>query len=180
MNPQPHEHPRSSASRPSLLPLGVMALKCTVCQHVSRDAIERSLIHGEPMRDVAGRYSLSKSALHRHRNAHLPKALAKAQEAEEIVRADSLLGEVEALMARTDTIYSECVAAGDMRLALSAIREKRGCLELLGKATGELDRPEPRHDPRPMFSLPEGSYPRVTVEVEKDDAIDITPSPAGD
>ncbi len=175
MNPQPHEHPRSSASRPSLLPLGVMALKCTVCQHVSRDAIERSLIHGEPMRDVAGRYSLSKSALHRHRNAHLPKALAKAQEAEEIVRADSLLGEVEALMARTDTIYSECVAAGDMRLALSAIREKRGCLQLLGKATGELDRPEPRHDPRPLFQLPPGSYPRVTVEGVHDNLIDITP-----
>ncbi len=37
-------------------------------------------------------------------------------------------------------------------------------------------------DPRPMFSLPDGSYPRVTVEIERDhDAIDITSeSPAGD
>ena len=163
-----------------MLPLGVMALKCTVCQHVSRDAIERSLIHGEPMRDLAGRYSISKSALCRHKSSHLPEALVKAQESKEIARGESLIEEVEVLMARTDTIYAECVAGGDMRLALSAIREKRGCLELLGKATGELDRPEPRHDPRPMFSLPEGSYPRVTVEVEKDDAIDITPSPAGD
>ncbi len=66
--------------------------------HVSRDAIESSLIHGEPMQDVAGRYSISKSALHRHKNAHLPKALAKAQEAEEIVRGDSLLGEMEVLI----------------------------------------------------------------------------------
>ena len=159
-----------------------MALKCTVCQHVSRDAIESSLIHGEPMRDVAGRYSISKSALHRHRNAHLPKALVKAQEAEEIVRADSLLEEVEELMARTDTIYAESISNGDMRLALSTIREKRGCLELLGKVTGELDGPEHAVDPRPMFSLPDGSYPRITVEVERDnDAIDITPElQAGD
>ncbi len=51
-----------------------------------------------------------------------------------------------------------------MRLALSAIREKRGCLELLGKVTGELDGPEHNTDFRPMFSLPDGSYPRVTVE----------------
>ncbi len=85
------------------------------------------------------------------------KALVKASEAEEIVRADSLLGEVEALLARTDTIYAESVANGDMRLALSAIREKRGCLELMGKATGELDGPEQAHDPCPMFALPDGS-----------------------
>ena len=158
-----------------------MVLQCSVCQHVSRDAIELSLIHGEPMRDVAGRYAISKSALHRHKNAHLPKALARAQEAQEIVRADSLLEEVGALLARTDTIYTESVANGDMRLALSAIREKRGCLELLGKVTGELDGPEHKADPRPMFALPDGSYPRITVEVEKDPAIDITPElPAGD
>ncbi len=128
------------------------------------------------MRDLAGRHGISKSALHRHRNAHLPKALAKAQEAEEILRGESLLEEVGALLARTDTIYVESVANGDMRLALSAIREKRGCLELLGKVTGELDGPEHNTDFRPMFSLPDGSYPRVTVEgVHDNKTIDITP-----
>ena len=116
-----------------MLPLGVMALKCSVCQHVSRAAIELSLVHGEPMREVAGRYSISKSALHRHRNAHLPKALVKAQEAEEIVRADSLLGEMEVLIEHGHEILTEARAAGEHRTALSAMREIRGCLELLGK-----------------------------------------------
>ena len=159
-----------------------MARTCSVCQHESRDAIDSSLIRGEPLRSIAGRHRLSATALHRHHKAHLPKALVKAQEADEIVRANSLLGEVGALLARTDTIYTESVANGDMRLALSAIREKRGCLELLGKVTGEIDGPEQAHDHRPMFSLPDGSYPRITVEIEQDnDAIDITPElPAGD
>ena len=158
-----------------------MALKCSVCQHVSRAAIELSLVHGEPMREVAGRYSISKSALHRHRNAHLPKALVKAQEAEEIVRADSLLGEMEVLIEHGHEILTEARAAGEHRTALSAMREIRGCLELLGKVTGEIDGPEHAADPRPMFALPNGSYPRITVEVEKDPAIDITPEPpAGD
>ena len=158
-----------------------MARSCSVCQHDSREAIDSSLIHGEPLRNIASRHRLSPTALHRHKNAHLPKALARAQEAQEIVRASSLLEEAEALLARTDTIYAESVAHGDMRLALSAIREKRGCLELLGKVTGELDGPEHKADPRPMFSLPDGSYPRITVEVEKDPSIDITPElPAGD
>lgn len=30
-------------------------------------------------------------------------------------------------------------------------------------------------EPRPLFQLSDGSYPRITVEVEKDDAIEITP-----
>ena len=159
-----------------------MARRCSICQHADREAIDSSLIRGEPLRSIAGRHGLSATALHRHKVAHLPKALALAQEAEEIVRADSLLEEVGALLARTDTIYTESVANDDMRLALSAIREKRGCLELLGKVTGELDGPEHKADPRPMFALPDGSYPRVRVEIERDhDAIDITPElPPGD
>ena len=64
--------------------------KCSVCQHVSRDAIDLSLIHGEPMRDLAGRYSVSKLVLYRHKNAHLPKALVKVQKAEEIARGRDL------------------------------------------------------------------------------------------
>ncbi len=152
-----------------------MARVCSVCQHLSRESIESSLIRGEPLRSIAEHHRLSATALHRHKNAHLPKALARARAAEEIVRGGSLLEEVEALMARTDTICEESMANGDMRLALSAIREKRGCLELLGKATGELDGVEHKADPRPLFALRDGSYPRIRVEVEKDDAIDITP-----
>ena len=154
-----------------------MARRCSICQHADREAIDSSLIRGEPLRSIAGRQGLSSTALHRHKVAHLPKALARAQEAQEIVRADSLLEEVGALLARTDTIYTESVAAGDMRLALSAIREKRGCLELLGKVTGELDGPEHTADHRPLFQLPEGSFLRITVDIPDDDVREL---PAGD
>ena len=84
---------------------------------------------------------------------------------------------VGALLARTDAIYAESVANGDMRLALSTIREERGCLELLGKVTGEIHGPEHAADPRPMFSLPDGSYPRTTVEIPADDVREL---PSGD
>ena len=152
-----------------------MARRCSICQHETRDAIDSSLIHGEPLRSIAGRHGLSATALHRHHKAHLPKALARAQEAEEIVRGESLLEEVEALMARTDIICEQSMANGDMRLALSAIREKRGCLELLGKVTGEIDGPEHPADPRPMFALPNGSYPRITVEIPDEDVRELPP-----
>ena len=96
-----------------------------------------------------------------------------AREAEEILRGGSLLEEVEALMPRIDVICADSVANGDMRLALSAIREKRGCLELLGKVTGELHGSEHNADPRPLFSLPDGSYPRITVEIPAEDVREL-------
>jgi hypothetical protein len=70
-----------------------MGRSCSICQHDSLDAIESSLIHGEPLRSIAGRHRLSATALHRHKTAHLPTALVRAQQAEEMLRADSLLGD---------------------------------------------------------------------------------------
>lgn len=158
-----------------------MARRCSICQHDSRDSIETSLVRGEPLRNLAGRHGLSATALHRHKEAHLPKALIKAQEAKEIVRGDTLLEEMEVLMEHGREILTEARAAGEHRTALSAMREIRGCLELLGKVTGEIHGPDHAADPRPLFSLPDGSYPRITVEVEQDTAIDITPEfPTGD
>ena len=154
-----------------------MARVCSVCQHLSRESIESSLIRGEPLRSIAEHHRLSATALHRHKNAHLPKALAKAQEAQEIVRGESLLGEMEVLIEHGHEILAEARSAGEHRTALSAMREIRGCLELLGKVTGELDGAEHKADPRPLFALPEGSFPRITVDIPADDVREL---PAGD
>lgn len=68
-----------------------------------------ALVAGEPYRSVANRYeSLSQAAVQRHEENHLPATLSKAEE------------------------------AGELRTALSAIREARGNLELLAKLSGEL------------------------------------------
>ena len=159
-----------------------MGRHCSVCEHDNREAIDSSLIQGEPLRSIAGRHGLSSTALHRHKRTHLPEALIKAQEAKEIVRGDTLLEETGALIEQGRRILAEAWAAGDHRTALNAIREIRGCLGLLGKITGQLDGPQTVRDPQPLFKLPDGSYPRITVEgVHDNKTIDITPeSPPGD
>lgn len=68
----------------------------------------------------------------------MPLALVKAQEAEVIAEADDLLGQVRALQGRALTILDKAEAAGDLRTALTAIREARGNLELLARLLGEL------------------------------------------
>ncbi len=112
---------------------------CTVCNHSQRAEIEQLLLENEPLRDVAGRYRVSKSALERHKKAHIPLALVKAQNAAEAAQADTLLEQVQHLKARALTILDKAEGAGDLKTALSAIREARNTLELLAKLMGELD-----------------------------------------
>ena len=81
---------------------------------------------------------VSTSALHRHKQNDLPEVLQRAYEDSEQVRAKSLVLEIEEQLAIGKDIQSRAMANDDLRLGLSAIRETRGLLSLLGKARGEL------------------------------------------
>jgi predicted DNA-binding protein YlxM (UPF0122 family) len=110
---------------------------CTICTHEQRSRINAALLADEPLRDIAGRWSVSKSAVARHAD-HIPPHLAKAQQAQEIAQADNLLEQVRSHQSRALSILDRADEAGDLETALSAIREARGNLELLAKLLGEL------------------------------------------
>src|SRR5215203_273642 len=117
-----------------------MPRACTICAHKDRHTIDRALVGGEEaLRTISDRFGVSKSALIRHKDAHLPAALIKARKAEEVVRADELLSQVRDLQGRTLSILTASEEAGELRTALAAIREARGNLELLAKLLGELN-----------------------------------------
>ena len=116
-----------------------MPRRCTICDHEGRASIDAALISGAPLRDIAGRHGVSKSALERHKAGHLPAHLAKAREAGEVARADDLLSQVRHLQDRSLAILTASEDAGELRTALAAIREARGNLELLARLIGELD-----------------------------------------
>ena len=118
-----------------------MPRRCTVCQHPERAAIDRALVRGEPTRGLAARYgSVSREALWRHKEDHLPQALAKAQEASEVARADDLLRELMSLRAKAISLLLKAEQSGDYRTALQGIREARGCIETLLEVEGRLNR----------------------------------------
>jgi len=76
--------------------------------------------------------------VYRHLQDHISTTLVKAQEAQEVARADTLLDQVRSIQNKALAVLTAAEAAGDLRAALGAIREARGNLELLGKLTGEL------------------------------------------
>jgi hypothetical protein len=74
----------------------------------------------------------------RHKTDHLPAALVKAQDAHAVAQADDLLAQVRDLQRRSLDILKKAEDAGDLRVALAAIGQARGNLELLARLLGEL------------------------------------------
>jgi hypothetical protein len=117
-----------------------MPRTCTVCTHPEREEIARSLVAAESTAEISGRYrTIGERAVRRHRANHLPAKLVMAEKAAEVAEADNLLDQVGDLQQRALAILDKAEEAGELRTALSAIREARGNLELLAKLLGELD-----------------------------------------
>ena len=115
-----------------------MARKCKVCSHPKLNEINQSLIQSRNISELSRKYGIPWDSLKRHKELHLPALLQKAQEAEEVSQADTLLAQVEELKAKAWKLLNKAERAGDLRTALSGVREAKGCLELLAKMQGEL------------------------------------------
>jgi len=112
---------------------------CSVCTHPDRAAIDAALVAGGSLRDIAGRHGVSKSAVDRHRDQHLPARLVKAREAEDVGQADTLLGQLQQLQTDARRIGRKAEDGGDLRTALAGIRELVRIVEITAKMVGELD-----------------------------------------
>jgi hypothetical protein len=111
---------------------------CSVCLHQECATINRELIVGKPNRRIAARHGLTEQALRRHKNRHLPALLAKAQEAEEIMDANDLLGRLRALNREVAEVLREAKQVKDHDLRLKAIARAEKQIELEGRLLGEL------------------------------------------
>jgi hypothetical protein len=75
--------------------------------------------------------------MERHK-AHVPAALALARDAADAAHGDDLLAQVRSLNDKALSILRQAEADGDLRVALQAVRESRGTVELLARLLGEL------------------------------------------
>jgi len=79
--------------------MGKRGRPCTVCQHPKRDEIDKRLASNANFAGISRDYEgisrdfagISEDALKRHKERHLPGALAKAENIKEVVKADTLL-----------------------------------------------------------------------------------------
>ena len=120
-------------------------MTCIVCRTPAvRDLVDAALLEGtRSIRDIAGQARVSKSAVDRHRD-HVPKRLARAVQASEDLRSESLIDRVRQLEADARRLLDRAEREGDLRCAIAAVRT---ALDVIGKlaeltaATGDLDEP---------------------------------------
>lgn len=88
-----------------------MPRACTICVHLDRSAIEAALQDGTALRTTATRWAVSKTALLRHRETHLPLPPVPVQDVTPLVVRPRVLGALCALqqtLRTTPRLYHEC------------------------------------------------------------------------
>lgn len=139
---------------------------CTVCTHPDRLEIDAALVaRVDSNRRIAARYGVSENAIRRHKAEHLPEALVKATEAGELASAEDLLCQAQAMHTRALKILEKAEEAGDLRTALQAIREGRGCLELHARMVAAALELEREHRPVTVEDI-DREIARLEAELE--------------
>ena len=118
-----------------------MGRPCTVCSHKDVDEINSLLLCSDSLRDIARQFGLSKDALSRHKESHIPELLSKSTDLKaevESTQGNQTLAEVRELKVTALEILAVAQGAGDLKTALMGIREARSCLELCMKAEGQI------------------------------------------
>jgi hypothetical protein len=111
-----------------------MGRTCRACQHPERAALDAALARGESNRAVAGRFSLTRSGVGRHR-AHIGEAISAAR-AERRAEAVSIAAD----LARSRQVPREVLdgPAADARLRLTAARDLGAAAEREARVTGQV------------------------------------------
>jgi len=115
-----------------------MGRACTVCRNASVAEINGELARGVEHTALAERYGVGADAITRHSRVHLPRALARAAEADRVLHGDWLLIQVLQTKADASKMRRRFRAAGLAMAEVAAAREVRESLTLLARLVGEL------------------------------------------
>ena len=122
-----------------------MPRTCTVCTHTEALQINEALLAGRSLRDIAGHFGPTRSALSRHIQAHLSRAVVKAKEKVDgnaVQQAESMFERVENLNRETKEILDRVRTKSDRQsvdLALKAIARLESQIVLQARLTGKLN-----------------------------------------
>src|SRR5579862_2089899 len=115
---------------------------CTICTHPERSEIERAILSGAVIRQIAARSGMSAQSVLRHRDGHMSRSIkaAAAQEHQEVAETHdaSLLDQARDLHKKALVLMTEARRAGDLRTALLGVGQAAKLLELQGKFLGQI------------------------------------------
>lgn len=83
--------------------------KCSVCSHPAINDINEMLVNNVSFNEITTIYNdLTEMSLMRHKKNHLPKALSKAKEAQEVAQGDAVMAELKRCFKRVNLLFDAC------------------------------------------------------------------------
>lgn len=115
-----------------------MGSMCGVCRHADRMEIDRDLLGLGATKltqvEVAHKYGLGRGQVQRHvHNNHVSRVMSAVAEEVTILHGNGLLQEIAALYETSHRILQRAESATDLKTALQAVREARGCIETFAR-----------------------------------------------
>ena len=114
-----------------------MSGRCRTCMHPERDAIDRALVTGTPLRTLEERYGISRSSLARHKDNCLAQTVQRAaeeREAADLEHGGDLMRAWESYKSEVDRILTE--HSDDPRIVLQAVSRGTRLFETRAKLEG--------------------------------------------
>ena len=105
-----------------------MPRTCLACASSNRVEIDKALANGTSLRDIAGRWGVSRSALDRHKS-HVALTITKVQEKREEKLGESPLDQIQRVQRKLWEVLAKMEAQEDHRGSVVALRKIRECME---------------------------------------------------
>ena len=109
---------------------GENRLKCLVCTHKRRNAIEKALLRGQSYRNISARFGVSAASISRHK-PHVAQAIAKAVERRDVYFGETLLDKLDRMELDFRRLAEKAELTQEWPSAIIALRETRETLKLI-------------------------------------------------
>ena len=110
-----------------------MGQVCLICTHPNRDAMERAIVKGTSLRQLAKDYGVGYDSLYNHSKEHIPKSLVEAFSRVELSTKYDLLMEIEDILHKAKDIFDRNYEAKKDAIALKSLGETRNTIDLLAR-----------------------------------------------
>jgi hypothetical protein len=116
-----------------------MPPKCSICGNEARDEINSALLSSASLRDIAERFGVATSSLHRHRRKCLTPRIAIALARYEEIDGKRLVADLLGIRDHLAAGVMRTSAAKEYGVLVALSGEYRKLVELVGRFTGDLE-----------------------------------------
>jgi len=106
---------------------------CLVCISPFRDELEKRMVHGCNLTELAKEFSIGYESVWNHFHEHLPSSLSEIFVKQQLMVKHDLLNEIEDMLSNAKEIFQRNKDLGKDVIALKALQESRSVIELLSK-----------------------------------------------